>query len=102
MRAVSRCGVAERKALLGQYRRRERSDHLCPCVGGGVEQEREGDCVVERGNEVGTMSELGTVLKKVDYDLAGLLHHVDIGGVGLPEIQRPFVGPLPRRETFSI
>ena len=29
--------------------------------------------------------------KKVDYDLSGLLHYIDIGDIGLPDIQRPFV-----------
>ena len=37
------------------------------------------------------MSELRTVFKRVDYDLAGLLHYIDIGDIGLPDIQRPFV-----------
>jgi len=37
------------------------------------------------------MSELKTCFKKVDYDLAGLLHYIDIGDIGLPDIQRPFV-----------
>lgn len=37
------------------------------------------------------MSELRTCFKRVDYDLAGLLHYVDIGDIGLPDIQRPFV-----------
>ncbi len=37
------------------------------------------------------MSDLKTCFKKVDYDLAGLLHYVEIGDVGLPDIQRPFV-----------
>jgi len=32
-----------------------------------------------------------TVFKRVDYDLAGLLHYIDIGDIGLPDIQRPFV-----------
>ncbi len=32
-----------------------------------------------------------TLFKKVDYDLAGLLHYIDIGDVGLPDIQRPFL-----------
>jgi hypothetical protein len=31
------------------------------------------------------------VFKKVDYDLAGLLNYIDIGDIGLPDIQRPFV-----------
>lgn len=37
------------------------------------------------------MSELRTVFKRVDYDLSGLLHYIDIGDIGLPDIQRPFV-----------
>jgi hypothetical protein len=37
------------------------------------------------------MSELRTVFKRVDYDLGGLLHYIDIGDIGLPDIQRPFV-----------
>ena len=37
------------------------------------------------------MSEIRTVFKKVDYDLSGLLHYVEIGDIGLPDIQRPFV-----------
>lgn len=37
------------------------------------------------------MSELKTCFKRVDYDLSGLLHYIEIGDIGLPEIQRPFV-----------
>lgn len=37
------------------------------------------------------MSEMPTVFKKVDYNLSGLLHYIDIGDIGLPDIQRPFV-----------
>lgn len=37
------------------------------------------------------MSELKTCFKKVDYDLSGLLHYIEIGDIGLPDIQRPFV-----------
>ncbi len=37
------------------------------------------------------MSELKTCFKKVDYDLTGLLHYIEIGDIGLPDIQRPFV-----------
>lgn len=37
------------------------------------------------------MSEIGTCFKRVDYDLSGLLHYIDIGDIGLPDIQRPFV-----------
>ncbi len=32
-----------------------------------------------------------TVFKRVDYDVAGLLHYIEIGDIGLPDIQRPFV-----------
>src|SRR5205085_9905341 len=32
-----------------------------------------------------------TLFKDVRYDLSGLLHYIDIGDIGLPEIQRPFV-----------
>ncbi len=37
------------------------------------------------------MSEPRTIFKKVDYDVSGLLHYIDIGDIGLPDIQRPFV-----------
>ncbi len=37
------------------------------------------------------MSELKTCFKKVDYNLSGLLHYIEIGDIGLPDIQRPFV-----------
>lgn len=37
------------------------------------------------------MSELRTCFKRVDYDLSGLLNYIDIGDIGLPDIQRPFV-----------
>lgn len=37
------------------------------------------------------MSELKTCFKRVDYNLSGLLHYLDIGDIGLPDIQRPFV-----------
>src|SRR5437773_5071366 len=37
------------------------------------------------------MSELKTCFKRVDYDLSGLLHYIDIGDIALPDIQRPFV-----------
>jgi uncharacterized protein with ParB-like and HNH nuclease domain len=37
------------------------------------------------------MSDPKTCFKKVDYDLSGLLHYIDIGDIGLPDIQRPFV-----------
>jgi hypothetical protein len=37
------------------------------------------------------MTEMKTCFKRVEYDLAGLLHYIDIGDIGLPDIQRPFV-----------
>jgi hypothetical protein len=37
------------------------------------------------------MSETKTCFKRVDYDLSTLLHYIDIGDIGLPDIQRPFV-----------
>ena len=37
------------------------------------------------------MSELKTCFKRVDYDLSSLLHFIDVGDIGLPDIQRPFV-----------
>lgn len=37
------------------------------------------------------MSDLKTCFKRVDYDLSNLLHYLDIGDIGLPDIQRPFV-----------
>lgn len=37
------------------------------------------------------MGDLKTCFKKVDYDLAGLLTYIEMGDIGLPDIQRPFV-----------
>jgi len=37
------------------------------------------------------MNEHETCFKQVDYHLSGLLHYIEIGDIGLPEIQRPFV-----------
>ncbi len=37
------------------------------------------------------MSDLKTCFKRVDYDLSALLHYIDLGDIGLPDIQRPFV-----------
>lgn len=37
------------------------------------------------------MSDLKTCFKRVDYDLSNLLLYIDIGDIGLPDIQRPFV-----------
>ena len=48
------------------------------------------------------MSELKTCFKRVDYDLAALLHYIDIGDIGLPDIQRPFVWPNAKvRDLFD-
>jgi hypothetical protein len=37
------------------------------------------------------MTELKTCFKKVDYNLAGLLHNIEMGDIGVPDLQRPFV-----------
>lgn len=46
------------------------------------------------------MSELKTCFKRVDYELEALLHYIEIGDIGLPDIQRPSVyitrGEFPR------
>ncbi|MFN0149959.1 MAG: DUF262 domain-containing protein [bacterium] len=42
-------------------------------------------------SEANAVSELKTCFKRVEYDLSGLLHYIDIGDIGLPDIQRPFV-----------
>lgn len=34
---------------------------------------------------------MSTLFKKVDYNLQSLIHQIDIGTIGLPDIQRPFV-----------
>jgi hypothetical protein len=48
------------------------------------------------------MAELKTCFKRVDYDLGGLLHYIDIGDIGLPDIQRPFVWPNAKvRDLFD-
>jgi hypothetical protein len=48
------------------------------------------------------MSEIKTCFKKVDYDLSGLLHYIEIGDIGLPDIQRPFVWPNTKvRDLFD-
>ena len=53
-----------------------------------------GDLMVSNARTSGEripMNELKTCFKKVDYDLSGLLHYIDVGDIGLPDIQRPFV-----------
>ncbi|MGE4420967.1 MAG: DUF262 domain-containing protein [Pseudodesulfovibrio sp.] len=48
------------------------------------------------------MSELKTCFKRVDYDLSSLLHYIEIGDIGLPDIQRPFVWPNTKvRDLFD-
>ncbi|MCY3022898.1 MAG: DUF262 domain-containing protein [Planctomycetota bacterium] len=48
------------------------------------------------------MNELRTVFKQVGYALDGLLHYIDVGDIGLPEIQRPFVWPATKvRDLFD-
>jgi len=37
------------------------------------------------------MNDDRTVFKRVDMDLSSLLHYIDLGDIGLPDIQRPFV-----------
>lgn len=44
----------------------------------------------------------GTLFKKVDYSLAKLLHDIEFGDIGLPDIQRPFVWSSARvRDLFD-
>jgi hypothetical protein len=48
------------------------------------------------------MGDLKTVFKRVDYDLSNLLHYIDLGDIGLPDIQRPFVWPNAKvRDLFD-
>lgn len=37
------------------------------------------------------MADLNTCFKRVEYNLEGLLHFIDLGDIALPDIQRPFV-----------
>jgi hypothetical protein len=48
------------------------------------------------------MSKLRTVVKRVDYDLAGLLRHIDFGDIGRAESSGPSCGPLPGCEMFEV
>lgn len=42
------------------------------------------------------------VFKKVDYTLSGLLENIDLGNIGLPDIQRPFIWkPVKVRDLFD-
>jgi hypothetical protein len=48
------------------------------------------------------LSELKTLFKRVEYDLDGLLHFIDLGDIALPDIQRPFVWSNPKvRDLFD-
>jgi hypothetical protein len=48
------------------------------------------------------MAELKTCFKKVEYDLGGLLYSIDMGDIGLPDLQRPFVWSNTRvRDLFD-
>lgn len=48
------------------------------------------------------MSEIRTCFKKVDYTLDNLLNYIDLGDIGLPDIQRPFVWPNAKvRDLFD-
>jgi len=43
-----------------------------------------------------------TLFKEVNYSLAKLIHDIDMGEIGLPEIQRPFVWPNTKvRDLFD-
>src|SRR5690606_7519019 len=37
------------------------------------------------------MSDMKTCFKRIDYALSNLLHYIELGDIGLPDIQRPFV-----------
>ena len=42
------------------------------------------------------------LFKEVNYSLSGLLHYIEMGQIGLPEIQRPFVWPNAKvRDLFD-
>ncbi len=48
------------------------------------------------------MDNMKTCFKKVDYDLTGLLNGIEMGDIGLPDIQRPFVWKNTRvRDLFD-
>ena len=43
-----------------------------------------------------------TLFKKVDYDLDSLVKFIELGQIGLPDIQRPFVWPNKKvRDLFD-
>ncbi len=48
------------------------------------------------------MPDRKTVFKRVEYDVQGLLHFIEMGDIGLPDIQRPFVwGKAKVRDLFD-
>lgn len=48
------------------------------------------------------MDQSKTHFRRVDYELSTLLHCIDIGDIGLPDIQRPFVWPNTKvRDLFD-
>ena len=49
----------------------------------------------------GPLSEEKTLFKRVDYDVQGLIEYIELGEIGLPDIQRPFVWTQPRSATCS-
>lgn len=60
------------------------------------------ELILSRCGDWDAMTELKTVFKRVDYDLSNLLHYIDLGDIGLPDIQRPFVWPNAKvRDLFD-
>jgi hypothetical protein len=48
------------------------------------------------------VADVKTCFKRVEYDLEGLLHYIDLGDIALPDIQRPFVWPNTKvRDLFD-
>src|SRR3954462_14486417 len=46
--------------------------------------------------------EAKTLFTEVSYDLGALISHIELGEIGLPDIQRPFVWPNARvRDLFD-
>ncbi len=44
-----------------------------------------------------------TVFNKVDYTLGALIHKIELGEIGLPDIQRPFVSKNTKvRDLFDL
>lgn len=49
------------------------------------------------------MSEEKTLFKRVDYDVQGLIKYIEMGDIGLPDIQRPFVWSAAKvRDLFDL